>query len=351
MSQPGRSTARPVKRIVVCEDSRTYAAALVRTLEHEGTMKVVEVCASAEEAIAAIARHAPDLVTMDIELPGMSGLEAIEHIMSVRPVPILVLSSHVGPRSDAAAAALAAGALEAYRKSDLDLRDPGSAAAGAFRSRVLILTGARVIRHPRGRLRPRPARSSSPGRAVAAIGIVASTGGPQALAALLRGLPGSYPIPILVVQHITEGFTQGLARWLDETIPLPVKLAHADSRASAGVWIAPEKAHLTLTRYGRLSLDRETVSGLHRPSGDMLLRSIADVAGEAAAGVVLSGMGKDGAKGIEAIVRAGGVAIAQDEESSAVFGMPKEAAAAGAELASPEEIALRLCGLRLAEKP
>jgi two-component system chemotaxis response regulator CheB len=335
--------ARP-PRVLICEDSRTYAAGLRRLLEHDGEFDVVGVCSTAEEAIASLARLEPDLLTMDIELPGMSGLEAVEEIMSVRPVPILVLSGHVGRTTENAAAALAAGALEAVAKDDLDLREPEGAAATAFRRRLAVLSRARVIRHPRGRLKKRA--STSPGRTVAVVGICASTGGPQVLASLLAALPAQYPIPVLVVQHISAGFTEGLATWLDRTVRISVRVAEAGP-LGPGVWIAPEGAHLKLDRLGALALDRRTVRGHHRPSGDILFESIADSVGDAGVAVVLTGMGRDGAAGAAALRARGGLAVAQDEASSAVYGMPKVAAERGADLVlPPAEIGDLLVGLR-----
>ena len=183
-------------------------------------------------------------------------------------------------------------------------------------------------------------------RSVSAIGICASTGGPQALAAVLRGLRPSFPAPILVVQHIAAGFAEGLARWLDTAVALPVRLAEHDVEATPGVWIAPDGAHLLLGRAGRLELDRSTAAGPHRPSADVLLTSLAASAGELAVAVVLTGMGKDGAAGVRAIKQAGGLAIAQDEPTSVVFGMPKAAAESGATLVLPlAEIARTLTEL------
>ncbi len=323
-------------RVLVCEDSKTFAAALTRLLEHGGEIEVVGVRATAELAIEALATLEPDLVTMDIELPGISGLEAVEQIMSVRPTPILVLSAHIGGDGQNAAAALAAGALEALAKDELPLREPASAAANAFRRRVRLLSRAHVIRHPRARLSPRRART--PGRQPkrgAVIGICASTGGPQALAALLSAIPASFAVPILVVQHISAGFTKGLAEWLDGAVPLPVRLAEDGARAAPGVTIAPEGAHLVLGPGGVLTLDRTSAAGLHRPSADMLLRSVAAHAAKTGVAVVLTGMGRDGADGLAAVHEAGGLTIAQDEATSAVYGMPKEAAKRGAELVLP----------------
>jgi two-component system chemotaxis response regulator CheB len=178
------------------------------------------------------------------------------------------------------------------------------------------------------------------------IGICASVGGPQVLMRLLDALPADYPIPILVVQHIAAGFTDGLVHWLDQTVVVPVGIAASGAPAGAGVWFAPEGAHLTLAASGRLALDRHTVAGRHRPSGDVLLTSIAAAAGRAGVAVVLSGMGSDGAVGAAAVLRQGGLAIAQDQQSSAVFGMPKSAIDLGVTVVlSPEKIASCLLGL------
>lgn len=332
------------RRVLVCEDSRTYATALRRVLEHEGDITVAAVCATAREAIDALPRIRPDLLTIDLELPGMAGLRAVEEIMSSWPLPILVLSAHIGAQSDEAAAALAAGALDAVAKNDLDLHDPAGAAGAAFRRRVKVLGRAHVIRHPRAALKAGP--SAGLARHSSVIGACASSGGPQILARLLEVLPADYPIPLLIVQHIGTGFTEGLARWLDQSVRLPVAVATDGARASPGAWIAPEGAHLKFTATGRLSLDRHTVVGRHRPSGDALFESIAASAGKAGVAIVLSGMGADGAAGAAAVRSCGGLAIAQDKESSAVYGMPRAAISLGVEVVlSPGQIAAVLLGL------
>ncbi len=332
--------------MLICDGSHRYATRLQRVLEHDGDITVAAICATAEEAIAALPRVKPDVVTMDVELPGMDGLAAIEEIMSRRPLPILVISADAGTTSRKAAAALAAGALEAISKDDLDLDDPGGAAAATFRDRARLLSHAQVIRHPRAGLRQTPGRQR-PGRRASVIGICGSTGGPYALARLLGDLPADYPVPILVVQHISAGFTEGLVNWLDQSVSLPVRMAADGMPAGPGAWIAPDAAHLKLAPTGRLVLDRRTVAGHHRPSGDVLLESIAEVAGAKGVAVVLSGMGSDGARGAAAVRRRGGLAIAQDEESSAIFGMPRVAIDFGAELVlSPADIAACLISLR-----
>jgi two-component system, chemotaxis family, protein-glutamate methylesterase/glutaminase len=338
--------AMRVPRMLICEDSGVYAAGLRRLLEHDGDISVAAVCSSAEDAIAAVPHVRPDLVTMDIELPGMDGLAAVEEIMSSAPVPVVVLSAHVGLGTDMAAAALAAGAVDAFAKDDLDLRNPASPAGAAFRHRLKVLSRVQVIRHPRARLRSGP-RTPHVGRRAAVIGIASSTGGPQVLARLFEALPGDFPIPLLVVQHISAGFTDGLVRWLDRSVPLPVGMAEDLAPLAPGAWIAPEGAHLMLTETGLLGLDRRTVVGRHRPSGDVLLQSIAKSAGRAGVAVVLTGMGNDGAAGANAVHCRGGFAIAQDEATSAVFGMPKAAIDLGVDrILPPAEIASCLLGLQ-----
>ena len=333
------------RRVLVCENSRVYAAGLSRMLEYDGDITVAAVCGTAREVIAALPRVKPDLVTMDLELPGMDAMTAIEEIMSSRPLPILVLSSHVGAGREEAAAALAVGALDAIAKNDLHLGDPAGRAGVAFRRRVRVLSRAHVIRHLRAGLKLGLGRRGLVRRA-SVIGICASTGGPQVLARLLEALPAGYPIPIMIVQHIGTGFTGALVRWLDMSVQLPVALASGGRPACPGAWIAPDGAHLKLTAAGMLSLDRRTLAGRHRPSGDVLFESIAAAAGRAGVAIVLSGIGSDGAAGAAAVRGRGGLAIAQDKESSAVYGMPKAAIDRGVDVVlSPAEIANYLLGL------
>jgi two-component system, chemotaxis family, protein-glutamate methylesterase/glutaminase len=208
-----------------------------------------------------------------------------------------------------------------------------------------------VIRHPRARLSGISAHGVSPRRPTRMIGICASTGGPQALTVLLRSLPASFPIPIVVVQHIASGFGPGLARLLDETIDLPVRLAANGVSPTSGVYLAAEGSHLRVGAGRRFVLDHKSPAGSHRPSGDALLTSMAESLGADAVAIVLTGMGRDGARGVEAVQAAGGLTIAQDEQSSIIFGMPKAAIESGAELVLDlEAIASRLLRLGTAAK-
>jgi len=256
----------------------------------------------------------------------------------------------VGAATGKAAAALAAGALDALPKDDIDLADPGGPTGIALRHRVKVLGRVRVIRHPRARLAGRP-EPPAPSRAASVIGVCSSTGGPQVLAELLRELPAGFPIPVLVVQHIAAGFTDGLASWLDRSVELPVAVATDGRAARPGIWIAPEGAHLTLAS-GLLRLDRQTVAGRHRPAADVLFSSLATAAGATGVAVVLSGMGSDGAAGAGRMRARGGLVIAQSEQSAAVFGMPKAAIDQGVDLVlNPDEIAAYLSHLRFTPAP
>lgn len=335
-------------RVLICDDSQTYAAALQRLIEHDGELDVVAVARSAEDAITAVGRLHPDLVTMDIELPGMSGLEAVERIMGIAPVPILVLSGHLAADAVDSAAALAAGALDALPKQSVDLLHPAGEAADAFRRRLAMLSKTRVIRHPRGRRRfpplsqseviaPRPAR---------AIGICSSMGGPHALLDVLTELPASFPVPILVAQHMAAGFAEGLARWLDSSVPLEVQIARHGDEIGAGVWIAPDEAHLMLDAAMRAVLRPPAPADTNIPSGDVLLMSLASALGRDSVAIVLTGMGRDGAAGIAAVKAAGGFTIAQDEATSAIYGMPRAAAEQGVDRILPlGAIPRELCAL------
>jgi two-component system chemotaxis response regulator CheB len=318
----------------VCEDSRTFAAGLKRFLEYDDDLRVVGTVSSAEQALEALPRLDPDLLTMDVELPGIDGIEATRRILAERRLPIVIVSSHTRRGSERAAAALAAGAIDVVAKAYIRLDAPDRDAAVALRRRIKRLALTRLPpRAPHRRRRPHlPAdRRQRP----AVVGIGASTGGPQALLTVLSELPADYPIPVLVVQHMTPGFTEGLVRWLDQQVPLPAALAQDGVPLGRGIWFAPDDVHLVLDPSMRLGLDRVTDAGVHRPSVDVLLNAVARSAGTGAVGVVLTGMGRDGADGIGAVRAAGGVTIAQDESTSAVWGMPRAAAERGAELVLP----------------
>jgi len=348
-------TSRPV-RVAICEDSYAYGRGLRRLLEADGTIEVVGVATSANELLERLPHWRADLVTMDIELPGtLGGEEAIARIVAERPLPIVVLSAHAGTASRVTQA-LAAGALEAFSKATLRLDD--AVAGAAFRARIVALArsehGAAGPAPPPAPAASDPAGATgsaapSPGPArlprPTVIGLVASAGGPRALATVLAPLPATFPIPILLVQHMSPGFTAGLATWLDDTVAIPVALAVAGAPLPPGVHVAPEDRHLLVAPDGRLTLATEPAHTRHRPSADALLASLARVAGPRALAIVLTGMGRDGAVGVRAVRAAGGRALAESRESAAVWGMPAAALAEGATPLTLEELGRALAEL------
>ena len=338
-----------VARIAICEDSRTYAYALRRFLEHDDDLRVVEVCASAEDLLARLPTLAVDLVTMDLGLPGLDGVAAIEQIMATDPRPILVVSAHTQRGSERAAAALTAGALETIDKLQTSFDDARSPAAVALRRRIKRLAVTRLRPSAAiGGSHAAPAASHLPGRAAAVIAVGSSTGGPRALAELLAQLPADFAVPILVAQHMSPGFTDGLARWLDGLVPVGVGVAVDGQAAGPGAWFAPSDRHLELSSEMTLRVSGAPLVGHHRPSVDMLLTSVARATGPAGVAVVLTGMGSDGAAGVAAVVAAGGVALAQDAASAVVNGMPAAAIRSGAGVVlTPAQIGATLATLRL----
>jgi two-component system, chemotaxis family, protein-glutamate methylesterase/glutaminase len=343
------SAAGRKRRIVICEDQRSFAVALAKFLEHDEQIEVVGSFPSAESMLPALSGLDPDLVTMDLEMPGMGGVAAIEEIMRTRPVPILVISSHAGKGSVRAAEALGAGALEAMAKSSLPLARTDDVWATAARSRIKRLATVRL----------RPAKLDSRGqtsdpdprldRSASVVGIGASTGGPPALLEVLRRLPGDFPLPLMIVQHMPAGFVAGLVAWLEREISLPVRIAADGADLEPGVWFGPGDADLVLDDSRRIKID-EDGDGLHRPSVDVLFASLARVAGKEAVGIVLTGMGRDGAQGAAAMRQAGGLVITQDEASSAVFGMPAAVAEGGPSAVLPlDEISAALMRLQARE--
>lgn len=332
-------------RVAICEDSRTYAEGLRHFLEADGRLEVVAVARSAEGLVDDLARVRADLVTMDLELPGLDGVRAIERIMATRPVPIVVVSAHSGPNESFVTAAMAAGALDSVPKSEVRLDLRAEPAAVALRRRLVGLargarpTAARRPVKPVGPAVP-SANDTMPRAGVAtAVGIGASAGGPQALGEVLALLPETLAMPVLVVQHMSDGFMGEFAAWLDSVVAPPVRLARNGEPPGPGVTVAPDGAHMLAGQDGRLRLDARSEAGSHRPSVDALLSSLAETAGRGAVAVILTGMGRDGATGVTAVRAAGGVALAESSDQALLSGMPAAAAAAGATPLSLVEIA------------
>jgi two-component system, chemotaxis family, protein-glutamate methylesterase/glutaminase len=332
------SERRRPRRVVICDDSKAYATALTRFLDSDEEMEVVGVAASGEQAICEVQRLKPDLLTLDMQIPGIDGLGVVKALMASHPLPIVILSAHAPKGSQRAVEALAAGALDVVSKDSVRLDQLDDVWARAMRSRLRRFASVRLA-HPVSNGAVASARAvSTPAHVARVVGVGASTGGPPAIAAMLGKLTSDFQLPVLVVQHIAAGFVDGLARWLAQKLSVAARVAEEGQLAGPGVWLAPDGAHLTLSASMRFGFDRES-KGAHRPSVDVMLSSLADGFGEHAVGVVLTGMGTDGAKGAGAIRQAGGLVIAQDQASSVVYGMPRAVAEHGADLSlSPVEI-------------
>ena len=328
-------------RVLVTDDSALARAVLREVLESGGGIEVVAEAANGREAVEMVRRHHPDLVTMDLEMPVMGGLDAIAEIMAVQAVPILVVSAIADAQK--AYEAVSRGALEV-----IDKPGAGSGSGAEFVAKVRLLSGIKVITHLRaGRPAPAPtpplalAPASAPSAAVRAtagsggwsrlFAIAASTGGPQVLAAVLSRLPPGFPCPLVVAQHISDGFAAGMAEWLAGICALRVELAVDGAPLRPGTaYLSPSEAHLAVTAGRRLELRPRGSGDIYRPSCDILLGSAAAACGRGTVGLILTGMGGDGAEGMARIRAAGGVTLAQDAESSVIFGMNRVAIERGA---------------------
>jgi two-component system chemotaxis response regulator CheB len=330
-------------RVLVADDSRAFRAILRTILARSPEIEVVGEAADGHEAVSQVLALRPDVVTMDVRMPGKDGLEAIDEIMRRRPTPVVVVSAEAGPeKQEVAFRALELGAVEVLAKPRADAPGRFEREAEEIRMAVRAVAGLKLVtRHrrqagggPAEVRQPEPRRAppqpSVPLPAPRVIGIAASTGGPAALAKILSALPASFPIPILVVQHIAEGFEGGLVHWLSGETSLRVKLAEqGELLRPATFYIAPSGTHLGASGGSVQLMGGDPVRGF-RPSGTVLFRSLAGEYGGGAAGLVLSGMGDDGAEGLKLLRDRGAWTAAQGPQSSVVYGMPRVAVERGA---------------------
>jgi two-component system chemotaxis response regulator CheB len=330
---------RPPLRLLVVDDSAVMRQAMIAICRRD---PAIEVTVAADPLIAQSRMRAsrPDVILLDIEMPRMDGLTFLRQLMATDPIPVVICSALAGRGTQTALQALEEGAVEIVAKPRIALHDFLSESSELFLETIRAAAHARVW--PRraaalvGRRPPPPLTLSrsplaQPVRNVVAIG--ASTGGKEALREILGGLPADAPA-IVIVQHMPEVFTAAFAQRLNQLCRMEVKEAADGDRVVAGrALIAPGNRHMLLRRDGagyRARLDDGPLVSRHKPSDDVLLRSVAETAGRQAIGVILTGMGRDGADGLLAMRHAGATTLAQDEATSAVFGMPAEAIACGA---------------------
>ncbi len=326
-------------RILVADDSVTSRTLLASLLGAEADFRVVGEAASGREAVNMAVELQPDLITMDVQMPELDGLQATREIMVRSPRPIIIVSATARTAEvELSLEATRAGALMALPKPE----GPGSPGFAADRrqliSMVRAMAGVKVVRrhaaHTDLTSRPRPQRKRDSNTTVRLVAIAASTGGPAAIRDILSELPRSFPAPILLTQHIAHGFTAGLAHWLAGDTSLSVKVAELGETLEPGtVYIAPEQKHLGCRPDAngalRVLLDVSPQIGSFRPSATWMFRSCAAALGDAMVAVILTGMGDDGVAGLRDAHTAGARIIGQDEASSVIYGMPREAERAG----------------------
>ncbi|PTR14782.1 two-component system chemotaxis response regulator CheB [Nitrosospira sp. Nsp2] len=320
-------------RVLVVDDSSVVREFLVHILSSDPGISVVGTACDGEEALDVVRRQRPDVITMDIHMPKLNGLDATRLIMETDPTPIVIVSGTEDPFEVATTfKAMDAGALAVLRRPAGIGHPDHEVMARDMLQTVKLMSEVKVIRRwPRDRAAapaPRPAnvaltRGSAKIRVVA---IGASTGGPPALETILAALPRNFAVPILIVQHMSPGFITGFARWLATSSGLPVHVAtHGESLLPGHVYVAPDEHQMKVEREGKIVLTKNDPEHGLRPSISYLFRAIAEIYGAEAVAGLLTGMGRDGASELKLLKERGAITFAQDRDSSVVHGMPGEA--------------------------
>jgi two-component system chemotaxis response regulator CheB len=301
-------------RLLIVDDSFLVQEVLKEMLATDGDIEVIGAASNGKEGVEMALALKPDFITMDINMPVMNGLEAIEKIMAECSVPILVVSSINDAK--VAFAACARGAMDVFPKTEVDPEK-----ASKLIDKIKLLATVQVIGHTKVEEAPPPPVEVKPafGHVVA---FACSTGGPRALSLILPQLPKDFKYPILIAQHIEDGFLSGLVQWLRQISPLPVNEGLGNTAIQGGnIYVSPSEKHMVVDSQGKIGFVDRKPTDRYRPSCDQLFTSLASSFGKHAVGVILSGMAQDGVNGMKEIKAKGGVTVAQDEKSSAVFGM------------------------------
>ena len=341
--------------VLIVDDSPVIREFLIHILGADPEIRIVGVAHNGEEAVAAVQDNKPQVVTMDIHMPKLNGFDATRRIMETNPVPIVIVSgSSTAEEIATTFHALESGALAVVRRPAGIAHPDHETTARELIQTVKLMSEVKVVRRWRlgpkspTPVEPRPLKPPKGGAEIKIVAIGASTGGPVALQTILSHLPPSFPAPIVIVQHMAEGFTNGFAEWLGQTSGLPVRVAaHGETLLPGYVYIAPDGYHTSITNNLRIALRKDEPENGLRPSVAALFRSLAESFGSNAVGIVLTGMGTDGAAELKLMKDAGAVTIAQDKQTSIVHGMPGEAIRLGAatHVLAPERIAPALTTL------
>ncbi|MEO5340864.1 MAG: chemotaxis-specific protein-glutamate methyltransferase CheB [Magnetococcus sp. MYC-9] len=348
-------------RVLIVDDSPIARLVLTKMVNAASDMEVVGSAVNGEEALTLIPRLMPQVICTDLHMPKMDGLALTREVMARHPLPILVVSISVHQNSDDnnIFELLEAGAIDVFPKPRGGLESAGEALTQELATKIRILSGVVPIRRHRAGLRssggdvttttgPLTARPRATAAPPALVAVGASTGGPQALLTIFSALPAKFPLPILCVQHISHGFLEEMVSWLNLHTPLMVQVAQVGEQPRPGhIYFPPEDRHLLVNDQGCFVMGAGTETDAHRPAVDQTFFSVAKCYQERGIGVLLTGMGRDGADGMLAITQAQGTTIAQDEGSCVVFGMPKQAIDLGAvdKVLPINRIARELCRL------
>jgi len=323
-------------KVLITEDSPVVRGYLQRIMDQDPDIEVVGVAKNGEEAVKMAPEHKPDVITMDIHMPRMDGFEATRQIMEKHPVPIVICSASWNPEEvDKTFKSMEAGAVAALEKPRGMGHPDSEKSVKELLETIKLMASVRVVRRwTKGKYKTekdktpekKSTKKETSGGDIRIVSIGASTGGPIVLRTILSGLPKDFTVPILIVQHIAQGFLTGLGDWLQKTTGLPVKIAdHGDKVKPGHVYLAPDAHQMGIEKNMKISLVENQPENNLCPAVSYLFRTTAQNIGARSVGVLLTGMGRDGAKELKLLKEKGSVTIAQDKESSIVHGMPGEA--------------------------